>query len=120
LVKQALVHGQVPRAAALDGLTSQASKLMSGQGEGIAFALLSPLSTIVATDRPTFRWQPLRGAESYTVTVLDEHFNVLIASEPLTAISWTISRPLPRGASYRWQVTAPRPRRRRRRLASRS
>jgi len=106
LIKQALAHQQVPRAAALAGLTSRASKLMSRQGEGIAFALLSPLSTVIETDRPTFRWQPLTGAGSYTVTVLDENFNVLIVSEPLQRTSWTVSRPLPRGARYLWQVTA--------------
>lgn len=106
LIKQALAQQQVPRAEALGGLTSRASKLMSRQREGIAFALLSPLSTVIETDRPTFRWQPLGGAESYTVTVLDENFNVLITSEPLRGTSWIISRPLPRGARYLWQVTA--------------
>jgi len=76
-----------------------------------AFRLLSPVGTAVEVDRPVFRWEPLRGASTYTVVVSTTDFQTTdfqeVASSPrLSATEWKPSRPLPRGAAYLWQVRA--------------
>jgi hypothetical protein len=48
----------------------------------------------------------LSNAHAYTVFILDENFNVVMQSEPLTETSWTIPQSLKRGGVYIWQVTA--------------
>ncbi|MCS6861930.1 MAG: zf-HC2 domain-containing protein, partial [Abditibacteriales bacterium] len=57
-------------------------------GDGIPFVLLAPVGTVVQTDRPTFRWQPLDGATSYQVTVFDADFNAIAKSDNLTTTEW--------------------------------
>jgi hypothetical protein len=81
------------------------STVRGGTGD-LLFTLLSPVGTVVRSDRPTFRWQPLAGALHYTVTVFDKDFNEVATSEPLTATEWTPAQPLQRGVVYTWQVTA--------------
>jgi hypothetical protein len=77
-----------------------------GDAPGPSFRLLEPLGTLVVSDQPEFRWEPLRGAESYTVSVADEALRTVAQSPPLQAPSWRPDQPLPRGRAYVWQVTA--------------
>jgi len=77
-----------------------------GAQDGMPFLVLAPIGTVVSTDRPTFRWQPLDGAISYKVTVFDADFNAIAKSDNLTTTEWTPSQPLARGEVYQWQVTA--------------
>ena len=71
-----------------------------------AFALDEPAGVVVVSRSPVLRWQPLAGAESYTVTVLDTDFNEVAQSGPLNATHWRVARPLERGRVYSWQVSA--------------
>ncbi|MBC7912063.1 MAG: zf-HC2 domain-containing protein [Pyrinomonadaceae bacterium] len=84
--------------------------LMSGSAEatnnGVPFALVSPIGKVVRESQPTLSWQPLAGAKSYTVAIVDAKFRVVAQSHALTATSWTPDQALPRGANYSWQVTA--------------
>jgi anti-sigma factor RsiW len=106
-VKSALVTQRLSRPPALDDLNSEAGVLRGGgEGSGPSFQLLAPLDVVIESDRPTFRWRPLAGAESYNVTVTDDSLNEVAASGPLTATDWRVSRPLARGRVYSWQVTA--------------
>ena len=75
-------------------------------GEAAAFKLLGPAATVILTDRPTFRWEPLAAATSYTVTVVDSDFNEVATSRPLSATEWTVPRAMKRGEVYSWQVRA--------------
>lgn len=75
-------------------------------GEPAAFKLLGPAATVILTDRPTFRWEPLAAATSYTVTVVDSDFNEVATSRPLAATEWTVPRAMKRGEVYSWQVRA--------------
>ncbi len=81
------------------------STVRGGAGN-LPFTLLNPVGTVVRSDRPTFRWQPLAGALHYTIAVFDKDFNEVATSEPLTATEWTPAQPLKRGVVYTWQVTA--------------
>lgn len=105
-VQNALASGRVDVPASLAGLKGKAGILMAGSSEGVPFALISPVGVVVSNDRPSLRWQPLTGASSYLVNVYDSKFNRLETSPSLTTTSWTLTRPLSRGAVYLWQVTA--------------
>jgi hypothetical protein len=70
------------------------------------FAPLAPLSIVVYSDRPEFRWQPLQGALTYEVQVFDSEFREVDSSGKIRATEWTPVRGLARGALYQWQVTA--------------
>lgn len=110
-VKTTLSSGAIRTPRALDTLTGNAGVLMGesvadGETRGVPFALMSPVGKVVRAEQPTFSWHPLKGAEGYTVAIVDEKFDVVEQSGRLTTTAWTPSKPLPRGATYSWQVTA--------------
>jgi hypothetical protein len=79
--------------------------LRSGDEEQ-SLALLKPVSVAVESDRPAFRWSPLPGAATYTVLVYDGQGRPVTRSPALSGMGWTPPNPLPRGATYLWQVRA--------------
>jgi len=87
-------------------LTGRPSALLSESGNGLPFRLLGPLGQVVRSDRPTFRWRALQGAQSYKVVVTDADLNEVAISPPLNTTEWRISQPLKHGDIYSWQVTA--------------
>lgn len=91
---------------ALAQLASQQSTLLGSSSEGMPFRLLGPLGQVVRSRQPTLRWRALEGAESYKVIVTDGELNQVAASEPLTVTEWRVSKPLPPGGIYSWQVAA--------------
>jgi hypothetical protein len=97
-VKVALQTGRLERPAPLAQLT--------GRPNGLPFRLLGPLGQVVRSDRPTFRWRALQGAQSYKVVVTDADLNEVAISPPLNTTEWRISQPLKHGDIYSWQVTA--------------
>jgi hypothetical protein len=106
VVRQALATQMIAPAEVTDQLIGKRSNLMSKRSASESFALLNPVGTVIQSDRPTFRWQSLPGATSYTIFILDANFNVIVKSEPLSQTSWTTTQPLKRGTFYAWQVTA--------------
>jgi hypothetical protein len=80
--------------------------VLRGPAAAPELILSSPLATAVLDGRPTFRWSPLPGADSYRVTVFDRDFNPVADSGPLLQTEWEPERPLPAGAVYAWQVKA--------------
>jgi hypothetical protein len=60
----------------------------------------------VRSDRPTFRWTPLAGAQGYVVSVSGEDLTPVTESPRLTKTDWTPARPLARDTTYLWQVAA--------------
>lgn len=80
--------------------------LLGKAEETLQFKVLTPISEVVANDRPLFRWQPLAGARSYSVAIFDVKLNGVQSSPALHATQWTPDRPLHRGQAYLWQVTA--------------
>lgn len=78
-----------------------------GEGQsGSPFALTNPIGRIVESDRPQFRWRPLKDAESYVVSIYDADFNKVAESPALRQPNWTAALRLKRGVVYQWQVTA--------------
>ncbi len=68
--------------------------------------LLSPLETLIEEDRPLFKWNPLKGATSYEVQIVDDEFNLVMQSPGLAATEWSVTKPLMRDNVYMWQVIA--------------
>ena len=106
MLKQALGGRRIERSPLLNGLARPGSSLMGSGSEGGAFDVLDPVGGVLLTDRPTFRWSALDGAEGYVVEVYDEGFNLVASSPRLEARTWAAPRPLPRGKVYSWQVKA--------------
>jgi hypothetical protein len=106
-IKTALTTRKVETPRTLRELKSASGDVM-GSPTDAAFALLSPVGKIVASNRPTLRWQPLRGATNYQVTITDPQANYqeVAVSPALPDTKWTVDRPLKRGRVYAWQVTA--------------
>ena len=90
----------------LTELKGAPGRLLSDSGNGVPFQLLSPISKVVQSRRPTFIWRPLDGAGSYKVTVADEKLEEVASSGQLTETKWSAPVPLKRGHTYSWQVTA--------------
>ncbi|NOT58811.1 MAG: zf-HC2 domain-containing protein [Acidobacteria bacterium] len=105
LAQQALQADRMSRPAALSGLGSASAALM-GQGQESGFALIEPAGKVVLTDRPVLRWQPLAGAQSYQVELVNEQYETVAQSEALTSTSWQVPQALARGRVYSWQVKA--------------
>ncbi len=105
VIKRALETQSLDPAPVLQELTGRPSSLM-GKAKGETFDLLQPVGTVTLSNRPTFQWQPLNGATSYEVHVLDTDFKVVAESGPLTATSWSPPTALTRGVVYLWQVSA--------------
>jgi hypothetical protein len=71
-----------------------------------SFSIISPFATLIVSDRPTFRWTPLSGAESYRVSLFDEALHLVVASDPISETEWETTHRLHAGTVYTWTVTA--------------
>jgi len=106
MVKQTLTEQRIETPRMLTELIGKSGVLMGTADEGHPFALLSPIGAVVMSERPTFRWRLLSGADSYVVKIYDADFNEVTVSPRLSETAWTAPRPLERGRIYSWQVTA--------------
>lgn len=105
-VGAALKTGRLQQSPDLALLASQRSTLLGQSGNGLPFRLIGPLAEVVRTQQPSFRWRALDGAQSYKVIVTDSDLNEVATSPPLDTTAWRITKPLPPGRIYSWQVTA--------------
>lgn len=105
VIKRALETQRIDPAPVLMELVGRPSTLM-GKSRGETFNLLQPVGTVTLSNRPIFQWQPLNGATSYQVHVLDTAFKVVVESGSITATSWSPPTALERGFVYLWQVSA--------------
>jgi hypothetical protein len=104
--KDALASGTITSKIDTRKLVGNNGILMGDADSGVPFGLIEPVGRVELSQRPNFRWRALDGAETYTVRVFDDKFNELSVSPNLKSTSWRPANPLPRGGSYRWQVTA--------------
>jgi hypothetical protein len=71
LLADAIKAKSRPMAAVPSDLAAPPGTLL-GPSKPDEFAPLAPLSTVVYSDTPDFRWQPLKGATLYEVQVFEE------------------------------------------------
>ena len=98
-------QGTLPAPRGLGALMSGPGTLM-GPETAATFGPRSPLGTRVSADAPTLRWSAYPGATTYEVAVFDQDLRKQLASGPVAATEWTPAKPLARGRTYLWQVTA--------------
>jgi hypothetical protein len=104
-VVKALESGILPSASLLSSLQPPAEQQRSGDRAGEAgIRLLDPAGNVVETDRPTFRWDRAGRGEDVTVQIYDRSYAVVAESPRSRDTSWRVPAPLPRGATYRWQL----------------
>lgn len=87
-------------------MRSSRGVLMGANEPAKSFSVNAPVGKILLTDRPEFRWNAVKDADSYEVNIYDSNFNPVATSGPLKSIHWRPSRSLKRGNVYQWQVTA--------------
>ncbi len=104
-MKRVLLSEEIERPAALTDLEGNKGDLR-GEGDQSSFKLLSPTRIVVSDDRPVFKWESLRGAESYRVYVSDSRSRKVADSGLLTKTEtqWSPPMPLKRGEVYSWTV----------------
>lgn len=105
-IRKTLLGQRVNKPAILDALGARAEAGLRGSTGDVAFDVISPVGTVVESDRPLFRWSALHGADSYSVVIFDYQFNRVVQSASLSTTQWTPPLALRRGATYFWQVTA--------------
>ncbi|MFH1573657.1 MAG: hypothetical protein ABIG68_06710 [Acidobacteriota bacterium] len=105
-VKEVLSGGRLALPDDVTELVVRPGILLSGDQQREAFHLRSPVGTAVVTDRPTFRWQPMPGAQRYEVSVYDDNYTQVLESPPVKGAEWSAPRPMEGGRVYSWQVKA--------------
>lgn len=81
--------------------------VLRGDGTRAAtFRVLTPVGSVVFSQRPELHWEAFPDATSYRVTVFDANFDEVASSPELHDTHWTVTKALARGRSYAWQVTA--------------
>ena len=106
-IKRVLLSEEIERPTTLTDLEGNKGDLR-GEGNQSSFKLLSPTRIVVSDDRPVFKWESLRGAESYRVYVSDSRSRKVADSGllPRTETQWSSSLLLKRGEVYSWTVGA--------------
>ena len=105
LVEEALTRHELPAGSVPADVTSQTRKLL-GPSEPDPFTVVSPISAVLESDRPTFRWTPWEPEATYRVQVYDAAFHRVMQSPVLNTTTWTADQPLQRGKVYEWQISA--------------
>jgi hypothetical protein len=100
-VAAALRHAKVEVATVTASLA-----LPAPAGDAGGPAPVSPAGTVVRAQRPTLSWDAITGVATYSVVVSDESGVVAARADNVRGHTWTVSRPLRRGATYTWRVAA--------------
>ncbi len=106
LLERTRREGKFDRAPVLRDLIRKDSVLLAPGRTDESHAVRGPIGTVVLSDKPAFRWQPVAAATQYVVAVFDSNFEKVMESPALTTAEWIPSKALPRGKTYSWQVTA--------------
>jgi hypothetical protein len=105
-VSDAIQHGKLQLPTDATGLRGHAPPHSGAPGANTGFALLGPFGEAISETRPEFSWQPLPGAIRYSVVIVDVGLHPVQHSPSLRKTVWRPRRPLRRGRTYLWQVTA--------------
>ena len=67
--------------------------------------VLRPVSEAVEETQPVLYWSAAFGEPPYTISIADEHGQVIARAQGIQNTSWMVLTPLHRGGEYTWQVT---------------
>jgi anti-sigma factor RsiW len=105
-VSEAIQHGKLQLPTDATRLRGRAPPLSGTPAANTGFALLGPFGEAISETRPEFSWQPLPAAIRYSVVIVDVGLHPVQRSPSLRKTVWRPRRPLRRGRTYLWQVTA--------------
>jgi hypothetical protein len=106
-IERALIAKSLAMPPAIVMLDRTPSIAIRGKHPSVqSFTIVSPLTTVVDNDRPTFSWTALSGATSYTVSVFDTNLHLIKTSGQLHETQWSMLTRLASGIKYTWIVTA--------------
>lgn len=105
-VAAALSTGRVPLPPFHDIVHGQVGTLLGDPTGGAPLTPSTPIATAITSARPQFTWTAGVNVTTYEVAVFDDRFTEVAGSGPLTTLSWTPDRDLPRGRVLAWQITA--------------
>ncbi len=106
-VRAALDGGDLALPADIAALAGRRETLV-GASRAPAFRIIAPAGIAVATDRPTFAWEPLGGGDDYWVTIVDDLGQPIGPPIEARGPVLVLLQSLPRGRDYTWQVSATR------------
>jgi hypothetical protein len=67
--------------------------------------VLRPVSEAVEETQPVLYWSAALGEPPYTLSISDEHSQVIARAQGIQNTSWMVLIPLHRGGEYTWQIT---------------
>ncbi|MFN0083927.1 MAG: zf-HC2 domain-containing protein [Blastocatellia bacterium] len=107
-VRRVRSEGRLERPPILDDLMMEPGMTRSDPRGDTEFRLVSPPQEVIPESRPTFRWDGLRGATGYKVSVASPSDWKAVESPALDGAtrSWTPPSPMRRGETYTWVVQA--------------
>ncbi|HKR11440.1 MAG TPA: zf-HC2 domain-containing protein [Pyrinomonadaceae bacterium] len=91
---------------ALFNLSESTGKLRGDTETEEMIEQLAPVRAVIESDRPVFRWGAFADASEYVVSVIDSKLRLVESSGSITGTEWTILKPLKRGETYSWQISA--------------
>jgi hypothetical protein len=105
-VSRTVDRGTLDIPAEYSGAGAKREQLLGPAHAQPTFELNGPVGIAVESMTPTFRWQALPNATSYSVAVYGRGYQRAVESGGLRETEWTPGTPLARDASYTWTVTA--------------
>jgi len=106
VLAEALRSGRAPVPSSIAALGGRQLTLLGPTASASVLAPRTPVATAVDAARPAFEWTAPPDATSFVVAVFDQNLDKVAESEPLSTTRWTPGTPLPRGATYMWQIRA--------------
>ncbi len=102
-LEQAVTQKRIDPAASLKDLVGNRGVLLGASNPATPGKLLAPVATVVESQRPVFRWEPIEGAV-YRVSVYGAGFELAGSSNWISGTEWQVAKTLSRGAVYSWQL----------------
>lgn len=106
IIKETFLSEELQRPAILDDLAMERSPSRSGAPGGPSTNFISPAQAVVIENRPTFRWEPVKGATGYKVYIASKWNWASVSSPALdpSTLEWAPPDPLKRGDVYAWML----------------
>lgn len=105
LIDRVTAIGRLEIPASISALRGTQGTLL-GKSTDTVVNPISPLGTAVLSQRPTFSWKPVKGAQGYSLAIYDDRFREVARSPRTANTTWVATTDLPRDRALTWQVTA--------------
>jgi hypothetical protein len=108
-LQASLTSGRLPVNIPSNLTPNQQETLLGAPTATRPFKVIAPVSQVVIDNQPTFTWERMPAATGYRIRVYAAGYEKIAESPVLQGDSWQANRPLARGQTYTWTVTAESP-----------